>query len=102
MEIIIREGRRERAQRIFGRVRADSPNAGVARNAEEACDILYHERDIDKPLVCEGGPERYQAFVDDMLRIGKDPEEIDRQWHGEQAQKKPMRSGRSLIGVYKI
>ena len=55
----------------------------VARNAEEAADIAYHElRDKEEagPIVCESGPEKRQAFIDDMKRIGQDPEQVERQW----------------------
>ena len=56
---------------------------GIARNVEEAADIRYHElRDKEGagPLVCEGGPEHRQAFIDDMKRIGQDPERVEYEW----------------------
>ena len=88
MEIIIREGRSERRDRIYGRsLRSrylqERGVEGIARNAEEAADIAYHElRDKEKagPIVCEGGPEKRQALIDDMKRIGQDPERVERQW----------------------
>ena len=85
--IIIREGSRERRERIYGRAARD-PNLrdkveGIARNAEEAADISYHElrdRPEAKPLICEGGPEHRQSFIDDMKRIGQDPERVEHDW----------------------
>ena len=85
--IIIREGKSDRRERLYGRL-SRNPNlaekaAAIAHNMEEAVDIRYHElRDKEdaKPIICEGGPEHKQAFIDDMKRIGQDPERVERDW----------------------
>ena len=87
MTIIIKEGKRERDYRVHERARQD-PNLrgkvyGIAHSADEANDISYHElrdRGDVQPILCEGGPETKQAFVDDMLRIHQDPDAVAHQW----------------------
>lgn len=77
--IIIREGRRDREERIYGRVarsRLAGKLAGSVRNAEEAADVAYHElrngpRGFDKPLAVE---DDRQKVRDDWERIGADPD----------------------------
>ena len=93
MEIIIRESSSERRERL-SRSRRD-PNlrdkvGAIARNAEEAAELDHRRRNEEdaKPIMVEGGPERYQAFADDMQRIGQDPERVDAQWHPEHHRKK--------------
>lgn len=88
--IIKREMGSERRERLFGRVSRSSrliqTVSGHARNVEEAADVgreLEHTAEgFTKPLVVQGGRERRQAFEDDMQRLGRDPDEVDRQWHG--------------------
>lgn len=59
--------------------------SGVARNVEEAAELARKylaptEEGFDKPLLVRGGPERSQAFIDDMKRIGADPERVRDDW----------------------
>ena len=59
--------------------------SGVANNAEEASELARQhleptQEGFDKPIMVRGGPEREQAFQDDMKRIGADPERVRDDW----------------------
>jgi len=47
MELIFREGRAERHQRIYDRTVSDPGVKGVVHNADEANDIVHAERNRD-------------------------------------------------------
>ena len=83
MELIFREGRSERRRRIYGDVPPEMRGQieGVARNAEEAADLAYHQHgEQGQPYLVAQGPERKQAFIDDMKRIGQDPDRVQFEW----------------------
>lgn len=79
MYLIFREGRSERRRRLYEH--GDPRLHARARDADEACDIAYHDGDrMSNPILCEGGPEAEQAFNDLHQRRGFDPDELHRQW----------------------
>ena len=97
---IFKETRRDRAERLFGAA-SRSPHSAVsgsARNIDEAVEVgreLEHTREgFTKPLNVEGGPERRLAFEAEMLRIGQDPDKVDRQWHGTGKEAERRRMGK--------
>lgn len=80
--LIFREGPRDRDRRRDAR--GDSRISGRARNAEEAADMAYHNRDredLQKPILVEGGHERRQAFDDMVTKRGLDPDQLRHQWN---------------------
>jgi hypothetical protein len=85
--IIIKEGRSERRERVYGRVSRSASlrekASGHARNAEEASEIAHRElrdREDARPLIVEGGREREQAFDDLHRKAGFDPDQLRHQW----------------------
>jgi hypothetical protein len=89
MEIIIREGRSERRERIYGRANRNpflrDKISGIARCAEEAAEIASRDlrERFGKPLLVEGGPERKQAFADLHSKRGFDPSRLRHDWGEE-------------------
>lgn len=84
LTIIVKETSADRRRRIYERPApqgVNMPIEGTARSMDEAVDMNYHlHGELDRPVVVEGGPEKYQQFEDDMKRIGQDPERVAKEW----------------------
>lgn len=81
--IIRREIKADRDRRMYERRNPfNGPIEGRASSVDEAHDESYHRHgEPHAPFLVEGGPEVHQTFVDDMTKIGVDPNQVAEQWN---------------------